>query len=67
MIFEYTVKYNGKYYPAGSDVPMESDKTATSDNKGVAVVDEAPVTEKVAEEPKATKETKKKSTKKETK
>lgn len=26
MVFEYTVKYNGKRYLAGEDVPMETEK-----------------------------------------
>lgn len=27
MVFEYTVKYNGKRYLPGEDVPMEEPKT----------------------------------------
>lgn len=26
MVFEYTVKYNGVIYPAGTDVPMDKPK-----------------------------------------
>ncbi len=42
--FEYTVKYNGKRYFPGEDVPMETENTET-----VAVTEEVAVTESVEE------------------
>lgn len=44
MKFPYTVKFNGKKYFPGEDVPMESENTET-----VAVADEVAVTETVEE------------------
>lgn len=44
MKFPYTVKFNGKKYFPGEDVPMESENTET-----VAVADEVAVTESVEE------------------
>ena len=42
MKFEYTVKLNGRKYYPGEEVPLESENTATSDKKGVAVIVEEP-------------------------
>ena len=59
--FEYTVKFNGKKYLPGEDVPLESEITTET----VAVTEEVAVAESaVEEEPKketAPKETKSKS------
>lgn len=36
MIFNHKVKYNGVYYPAGVDVPMEESKPVETVPKKVA-------------------------------
>ena len=63
MVFEYTVKYNGKRYLAGEDVPMEKEKTVAPKK---AEVEEKPVVNVSLEEAKEVfvnkaKETEKKS------
>ena len=58
--FEYTVKFNGKKYLPGEDVPLDSEITTET----VAVTEEVAVAESAVEEPKketAPKETKSKS------
>lgn len=46
MKFEYTVKFNGRRYLPGVDVPMEEPKTETEQ-----VTEEVTVAEPVKEEP----------------
>lgn len=63
MVFDYAVKYNGKHYLAGEDVPMEKEK-AVAPKK--AEVEEKPVVNVSLEEAKEVfvnkaKETEKKS------
>lgn len=45
--FEYTVKFNGRRYFPGEEVPIETEKT-----EKVAVAEKAAVTESVEEKPK---------------
>lgn len=64
MVFEYTVKYNGKRYLAGEDVPMETEKAVAP--KKAEVKEEKPVVNASLEEAKEVfvnkaKETEKKS------
>lgn len=40
MKYGYTVKYNGKYYPAGTEVPDEVEKKADAVEKASALLDE---------------------------
>ena len=50
MKFEYTVKFNGKRYFPGEDVPMEEPKTETViEAVTVEEVKEEPIEDKVVE------------------
>lgn len=57
--FEYTVKFNGRKYFPGEEVPLESDKAET-----VAVAEEVAVAVAEKDEPKETKTPAKKNGKK---
>lgn len=45
MVFEYTVKYNGRRYLPGEDVPMDEPKTEEVKAETVAVTETVAVAE----------------------
>lgn len=55
MVFDYKVKYNGKYYEVGEDVPMDEPKGTSKP----APIEQAEDQAVVAEEKKAVEPTKK--------
>lgn len=62
MKFEYTVKFNGKRYFPGEDVPMEEAETVmVAEEATVDEIKEEPIVDNVVEETKKSKGRKKKS------